>query len=280
MLRSLLVALDDTPGAQAARDLAIALAGRMGAALTLAVVLDRPHSRDAEEPVPVGGAAFAERRNAALAAQLDAEAAAALEAAEAACGALPHDVLRLEEAPEPALLRAGATHDLILLGRDSTLGREENEDGLAPVVEALLKDGPRPLLVVPPGAPAQGPGGGQVLVGYDGSLPAQRALQSFALLGLAEDSPVTLLAENEDKAEAGRLAAEGATYLRRHGLAVTEWPVVGGHPAELLLAEAARLPARLLVMGGFGKTGLRALLLGTSTRRLLREAPCAVFVQH
>ncbi|MCO6417630.1 universal stress protein [Siccirubricoccus sp. KC 17139] len=276
MLRSILVALDDTPGAQAARDLGIGLARRLGAALTLAVVLDRPHSRDAEEPVPVGGAAFAERRNAVLAARLEAEAQAALDAARQAAAGLPFAELRLEEAPEPALLRAGATHDLILLGRDSTLGREENEDGLAPVVEALLKDGPRPLLVVPPGAPAEG----QVLVGYDGSLPAQRALQSFALLGLAEGAPVTLLAAHAEREEAGRLAAEGAAYLRRHGLAVTEWPVVGGHPAELLLAEAARLPARLLVMGGFGKTGLRALLLGTSTRRLLREAPCAVFVQH
>jgi nucleotide-binding universal stress UspA family protein len=119
-----------------------------------------------------------------------------------------------------------------------------------------------------------------VLVGYDGSLPAQHALQSFALLGLAEGDAIEVAAASGDQAEAGRLAAEAATYLRNQGAAVTEWPVVGGDPAELLLAEAARLPARLLVMGGFGKGGLRALLLGTATRRLLREAPCAVLVQH
>jgi nucleotide-binding universal stress UspA family protein len=281
MLRSILLALDDTPGAVAARDTAIALARRSGAALTLATVLDRPHTLEAQEPVPVGGAAFAERRNAALAAQLEAEAAAVLAAARLACGDLPHAVLSLEDAPEAALLRAGAAHDLIVLGRDSTLGREEAEDGLAPVIEALLKDGPRPLLVVPPGAPAEGPvAESQVLVGYDGSLPSQRALQGFALLGLAEGAAVKLLAANPDRAQAARLAAEGAGYLRHHGLAVTEWAVADDHPAGLLLAEAGTLPARLLVMGAFGKTGLRALLLGTATRRLLREAPCAVFVQH
>jgi nucleotide-binding universal stress UspA family protein len=276
MLRSILVALDDMPGATAARDAGIALARRTGAALSLATVLDRPHSRDAEEAVPLGAGAFAERRNAALTARLEAEAAAALAAATAACGDLPHSVLTLEDAPESALLQAGARHDLIILGRDSTLGREEAEDGLAPVIEALLKDGPRPLLVVPPGAAEHG----QILVGYDGSLPAQRALLSFALMGLAEGDTVKLLAANPDRAEAGRLAAEGAAYLRPHGLTVTEWPVTSGPPAELLLAEAATLPARLLVMGGFGKTGLRALLLGTATRRLLREAPCAILVQH
>ncbi|WP_373461417.1 universal stress protein, partial [Pseudoroseomonas cervicalis] len=40
MIRSILVALDDTPGAAAAAELAIALARRSGAQLTAAVVLD------------------------------------------------------------------------------------------------------------------------------------------------------------------------------------------------------------------------------------------------
>lgn len=277
MLRSLLVALDDTPGAQAARDLGFALARRLGAAVTAAVVLDRPHTLGAAEPVPVGAGAFAERRNARLAAQAEAEAVAALEAARAAAGDLGFTALRLPDAPEPALLRAGAGHDLTVLGRDSTLGREQAEDGLAPVVEALLHDGARPLLVVPPGgATAAGP----VLVGYDGSVPAQRALLLFALLGLAEDSPVTLLSAHAERAEAARLAAEGAGLLRHHGLAVEERAVAERHPAELLLAEAARLPARLMVMGAFGHGGLRALLLGTATRRLLRDAPCPVLVSR
>lgn len=277
MLRSILLALDDTPGALAARSAAIGLARRTGAALTAAAVLDRPHSRDAWEAVPVGGAAFAEHRNAALAARLEAEAAAALAAVREAAGDLPVETVTLEEAPEPALLRAAAGHDVIMLGRNSTLGRQETEDGLAPVILALLKDGARSLLVVPPeGGPAEGP----VLVGYDGSLPAMRALQLFALLGLAEGSAVKLLSADPDAAEAARLAAEGAGYLRRHGLVVEEWPVAGGQAAALLLAEATTARARLLVIGAFGTGRLRALLEGSATRSLLREAPCAVFIQH
>ncbi|MBX9702285.1 MAG: universal stress protein, partial [Acetobacteraceae bacterium] len=54
MLRSILLALDDTPGALAARDLAIALARRSGAALTAAAVLDRPHTLGATEAMPAG----------------------------------------------------------------------------------------------------------------------------------------------------------------------------------------------------------------------------------
>jgi nucleotide-binding universal stress UspA family protein len=274
MLRSILLALDDTPGALAARGLAIGLARRLGAALTAAAVLDRPHTTGSREAVPLGGGAFAEHRNAALAARLEAEAVAALAAVASAAGDLAVRAVTLGDAPEAALLREGAGHDLILLGRDSTLGREETEDGLAPVILGLLRDGARPLLVVPPGHGAEA---GPILVAYDGSAPAMRALQSFALLGLAEASPVKLLALGP---EAARLAAEGAGYLRRHGLAVEEWAVARGQPAELLLAEALTSRARLLVMGALGTGGLRALLLGSTTRRVLRDAPCPVFLQH
>jgi len=277
MLRSILVALDDTPGAIAARDHAFALARRTGASLTCAAVLDLPHSRDLHEAVPIGGGAFAERRNARLAEQMRQEADAALRDAQAAAGDLPLTLLALEDAPEPALLRAGMGHDLIILGRDSSLGREEAEDGLAPVIEALLQDGARPLLVVPPGPPA--PAEGPVLVGYDGSIPCVRSLQLFALLGLAEASPVTVLSAAEDEAAAARLAEDGAEYLRRQGLVVDSLGV-SGPPSDQLLAVVAQRAARLLVMGAFEHSGLRALLLGSATRRLLREAPCPIFVHR
>ncbi|MBX9700648.1 MAG: universal stress protein, partial [Acetobacteraceae bacterium] len=93
-------------------------------------------------------------------------------------------------------------------------------------------------------------------------------------------SPVKLLSVASEHAEAARLAAEGAAFLRRHGLEVEEWPVEGGHPTELLLAEAATSAARLMVMGAFGTSGLWAMLRGSPTLTLLRQAPCALFVHH
>jgi nucleotide-binding universal stress UspA family protein len=277
MIRSILVALDDTPGAVAARDLAIALARHTGAALSAATVLDWPHVRDMNEPVPPGAAAFKERRDAARARRLEEEAEAAFAAFAAAAGETPFARLRLTEAPEPALLEAGATHDLIVIGRDSTLGLEENPDGLAPVIEALLHEGARPLLVVPPAAvPAQG----GVLVGYDGSIPAMRALQLFALLGLASDSPARVLSVAETRAEAEALSGAAATYLRRHGIAAEALAIEGSHPVDALLTEAAAMPARLLVMGAYEHSGLRTLFTGSATRKLLAAAPCPVFVAH
>jgi nucleotide-binding universal stress UspA family protein len=278
MLRSILVALDDTPGAIAARDHAIALARRTGAGLTAAVVLDRPNARSDHEVFPAGGGAFKARRDAARSAKLEAEAAAALTACTAAADGTPFAELRLEQAPEEALLKAGATHDLIVIGRDSTLGLETNEDGLAPVIADLLHLGARPLLVIPPdaGASPQGP----VLVGYDGSLPAMAALQLFALLGLAEGAPVRVASAADTREEALALAAEGVAYLRRHGLDATPLALLGDRPADLLLAELEGLDARLLVVGAFEESGLVRMLIGSATTRLLREARVPVFIHR
>jgi nucleotide-binding universal stress UspA family protein len=277
MIRSILVALDDTEGAQRARDLAIDLARRTGAALTAATVLDWPHVKDAHEAVPPGGAAFKERRDAARALRAEAEAETAFVACTEAAGSTGFTRLRLTDAPEPALLAAGAAHDLIVIGRDSTLGLEDCPDGLAPVIEALLHDGARPLLVVPPGPPVER---GGVLVGYDGSIPAMRAIQLFALLGLAGEMPVKVLSVAETRAEAARLAEEAAGYLRAHGTDAEALPLEGARPVDALLTEAAAMPARLLVMGSFETTGLRTLFTGSATRRLLHAAPCPVFVAH
>jgi nucleotide-binding universal stress UspA family protein len=275
MLRSILVALDDTPGAEAARDLAIRLARETGAALSAAVILDDPHTQDEHEAVPPGGGAFKERRDAARARRAEAEAIATLAALKAAAGKLQVTELHLRDAPEPALLAASATHDLVVIGRDSTLGQEETEHGLTPVIEALLHDGARPLLVVPPGAATDD---GPVVVGYDASTPARRSLQVFALLELAQGAPVKVVSAAATAAEAKAMAGEGAAFLRHHGLEVEAVAVTGSRPADLLLAEVAGLKARLLVMGAFETGALRSFLLGSATLRLLREAPCPVFV--
>jgi nucleotide-binding universal stress UspA family protein len=275
MLRSILVALDDTQGAIVARDAAIAYARRSGAALTVAVVLDRPHTRDEHEPVPLGAGAFKQHRDAKLTEQ--AEAQAALSACAQAAAGLTYRELRLEDAPGPALIKAGATHDLIVIGRDSTLGREMN-DGVAPVIETLLRDGTRPLLVVPPEAPLRTEG--PILAAYDGSAPSREAFHLFALLGLAGDSLVRVAAVARSREAALTTAEEGCALLRHHGITAEPLACVGSDVAALILAEVEATGARALVMGAFGGSSLVRMLIGSTTDRLLHQARVPIFVHR
>ena len=279
MIRRILVALDDTPGARAGVDEALALARTTGAGLGAALVLDVPHTSDLNEPVPPGGIAFLEHRNEALRRLVTEEAETALAEFVAKAGELPFEVLRLPEAPEKALLRASSLYDLIVIGRDATLGREEvDDDALAPVISALLQHGSKPLLVVPP--EMQPRPAGMILIGYDGSVPAQRALSSFALLGLAGDMQVQVLSIAAKKEEARALAAEATSFLAAHDILAEAIGLEGERPIDLLLAEVEILKPRLLVAGAYEENGLLALLLGSGTRKLLTEVTCPVFIQH
>lgn len=277
MIRSILLALDDTPGAVAARDIAFALARRTGAAVTALIVLDRPHTSGAHEAVPLGASAFATRRNEKFAEAVEAEAERVLAEARLAGTDLGFAVVRREEGPEEALLAEGAAHDLIVIGRDSTLGREASEDGLSPTIEALLRDGARPLLVVPPGAEAGGLAVGEalqrpVLIAHDGSVAAMRSLHVFALLGLAQDQAVKLLDFTPETSPEAL-----ARYLTLHGMRAEAFAITGD-AHDILLAEAQSLPAALLVLGADQESGITRLIFGSATARLLRAAPCPVFI--
>jgi nucleotide-binding universal stress UspA family protein len=276
MIRSILVVLDDTPGAEKARDAAIAYAQRTGARLTAAVVLDDPHAAAAAQAVPPGAGAFLERRNAALAKRLAEEADAALAACRAAAGALPFETLTLHDAPAEALIRASARHDVVVVGRDSSLGMEEAKRGVAPSIEALLLRGAKPVVIVPPEAErTEGP----VLIGYDGSVPAMRALHAYALLRPVEAEAI-VVSVGEDRAAGEQLAEDGVALLRLHGFSARALGLSGSRPIDLILAEAETLAPRLLVMGAFEETGLRTWLFGSGTRKLLREATCPLFAFH
>jgi nucleotide-binding universal stress UspA family protein len=121
---------------------------------------------------------------------------------------------------------------------------------------------------------------GPVLAAYDGSAPAREAFQLFALLGLAGTSPVRVAAVAGTRPAAQALAEEGVSSLRRHGLAAEPLPVAGGDAAELLLAEADAIGARMMVMGAYGGRSFMRLFTGSTTHRLLRDAQVPVFVHR
>jgi nucleotide-binding universal stress UspA family protein len=146
---------------------------------------------------------------------------------------------------------------------------------------------------------------GPVVIGYDGSPPAQRTIrETAALLGprsalvvvvwepdvvydaLAptfEPAPIdfrTVLEWEQALYEgAQRLAEEGASLAREHkldaeGLAVADDLTV----AATLLRIASEQDACALSLGSHGHRGLRELLLGSTTREVIRKAPCPVIL--
>ncbi|TDJ15983.1 MAG: universal stress protein [Deltaproteobacteria bacterium] len=77
------------------------------------------------------------------------------------------------------------------------------------------------------------------------------------------------------KKEAEQQLATHSQQIRKHEVEV-ETLVREGYPATVIVEEAERQRADLIVIGTHGHTGLKHLLLGSIAERVVRTAPCPV----
>ncbi|MDP2331184.1 MAG: universal stress protein [Reyranella sp.] len=283
-MRSILVTVDDTPSSIAAKAVAVALAQGAGASLRGMTGIEISDLEQVE-PVPLGGVQYAydrlqhreqlakERRVRVARLPEAFQRSLAEQGLEAPCSVIETDV-------RGNLLREIETCDLVVTGRDTEFHLEPR-DGVAPLVEHLIARGGRPVVVSGPTAAGTGP----ILVAYDGSAPAAKALQMATLLGLfgssGGDGAAHVLSIHRDRSEASAIALRAGTFLKSHGIEAKLEPcVASGDPADFLMRRAAEIGARMLVMGAFGHRGFREILFGSCTRRLFNGAPLPLFIYH
>jgi nucleotide-binding universal stress UspA family protein len=142
----------------------------------------------------------------------------------------------------------------------------------------VMLNSAQPVLMVPYiGAPAAV--GTHALVAWDETLQASRAI-SNAMPLLRRAGKVTLAVFNAG--EQPRLAgADIALYLARHGVNVEVRREESMHGVgAALLSLAADIGADLLVMGGYGHTRFREVLLGGVTQTILKSMTIPVLMSH
>jgi nucleotide-binding universal stress UspA family protein len=129
----------------------------------------------------------------------------------------------------------------------------------------------------------------RLLLAYDGSDPAQRALERVAdLAGLAD---VTILSvfqtsftslgpvppEPEDVESARARLGEATELLQSRGVRARGEEAMGD-PAHQILDEARRRDADLVVVGSHGKRFAERILVGSVSSKVVAHAQCDVLV--
>lgn len=166
-------------------------------------------------------------------------------------------------------------HDLALL--DAEVATVNADRGL---IEGLLFESGRPLIVVPPGCDTFKYH--RVLVAWDGSARAARAVND-AMGILQAAAGVEVLAIGTQKELAHEVpGAEIAPHLARHGVNVTVKNLVVGQDgiAATLREQASLYEADLVVMGAFNHSRLREWVLGGVTQSLLEDCKVPLFMSY
>ena len=277
MVRSILLAIDDTEPSRAAQELAIEIAVEHQARVTGVAVVDRPWITT-PTATPIGGGAYKQHRDEVLLGKNRAAVEQRLAEFHERCASsgIRSEELHLEGVPHERIEQESCRHDLIVIGRDTDFHDSEFPD-IADTVTRLLHDNPRPIMVVP----AQRSSRGSVVVAFDGGLQASRAAHIALLLGLArEDVHVVSIAGTES--EARDLAGRAVALFAAHGVpAVAHGLASDGNPADALVRFLSPMQTRMLVMGAFSKRGLmHRIFVGSATHRLLEACPAPLFVYH
>lgn len=150
------------------------------------------------------------------------------------------------------------------------------------VEEGVLFGSGRPCIFVPPRArPPRDYG--TVLVAWKDVREAARAVaEALPFLKQAQQVVVALV-EEQGASEQYRLedGADIGRYLSRHGVSAEIRNVGGWSSAgDALVNEATQSAASLIVMGGYGHSRFRELVLGGATRLVLENATVPVLMAH
>lgn len=272
MLRDILVHVDDSPACRERLACAADLADAHGAHLIGLFARGQPilASREGGQRPPVDNAAERSARR-----------FAELTSRHGLSGEWRHAEIK---GPDDNVIHELLLHahhaDLVLVGQYDP---DRSDGSVSPILpdKVVLSVG-RPVIVVPYAGRCGGRFG-RVLVAWNGARESVRAVND-AIPVLSRADYVQVLSVNPPDEERGDEipSAEMCRHLARHGVRVEAKSLVAADldVGDVLLSRVTDSGMDLLVMGAYGHSRLTELVMGGTTRHLLRHTTVPVLMSH
>ena len=177
--------------------------------------------------------------------------------------------------PEEVITHSARVVDISIFSQTSV-----RQGGLVEIAfeETLLGSG-RPVLLVPDQPVTYG-AGETVAIAWNGGREAAQALA--AAMPLLQQARRRVILTTADKDNGAKMASGVVDYLAWYGLAASVVSVTPSSASlgQALMEEAQRQEARLLVMGGYGHSRMREMVLGGVTRWVVAHPSITTFMAH
>ncbi len=179
-----------------------------------------------------------------------------------------------------ALNTHGRYCDMLILNQE---GDGEDALTLGGFADSAVLEVGRPVLIVPY-IGAQVPLGGKVLVAWNGSREATRAVNdAMPLLQAAKEVQVVCIdPHTTEEDEVSLPGADLCFHLATHGVSAEAHVITGTNmdSGNVLLSHAADYGANLIVSGAYGHSRFREMVMGGMTLELLRHMTVPVLMSH
>ena len=157
-------------------------------------------------------------------------------------------------------------YDICVVGRPSSTGAGPRMTTL----ESALFESGQPVLVAPPSAPQAL--GENILISWNCSTEQARA--TAAAMPVIQKAKTVTILTIEGLTIPGPSGAQCKDWLAMHGITAREISIGNGgrKPGEVLLTEAKKLGADLIVKGAYTQSRLRQMIFGGATSHLLAHS--------
>ena len=165
--------------------------------------------------------------------------------------------------------------DMIVVGRRGRRGLAKLLIG--EIASKVIGHAPCNVLVVPRAAMITYQ---KILVATDGSAHANAAVEDAIAIAKRCGSHLILLTAVRDSSvldEAKKQLSHPLALAQSAGVSA-EAATPLGRPHDVIVESASGRGVDLIVMGNYGKTGVRKILMGSATEKVIKTAGCAVLV--
>ena len=271
----ILLGLDGSAHAQAAIEYACQLAGSYNATITGVAIIDQPGIEVSSGPVPIGGTHYDIQTEDKMLEETEKKAGAILDDFSRICDDRNINAILHADTGSPVseLIEESKFHDFIVIGKQTSF--EFNTNETYGTLQRVLRNGLIPVLAVPDSVRDIQ----KVLVAYDNSIQAAKAVHMFLLLGIWNACDITLLSVNDDAEAAQTLLDTLAEFFGSYGME-PDIATRSGHPDTVIKSYIAENDIDMLVMGAYGRKSVREFFVGSVTQHLIQETTIPLFLYH
>jgi nucleotide-binding universal stress UspA family protein len=179
--------------------------------------------------------------------------------------------------PEDVISTMATAHDIVVISR-SGYRHIQSPNDVDAAVAPIIRNSVRPVLVA--GSEFKEEGDiHKILVAFDGSMHAARALTVAADLAARPGVQCDLVTVASSEEQGQEVLSPAEDFLYHHGIVAHKEILLSARPSEEICRLAASGGADLLVIGAYGHNQIREAIFGSTTARILANCGINVVLQ-
>jgi nucleotide-binding universal stress UspA family protein len=168
------------------------------------------------------------------------------------------------------ILEREAEARMVVIGKRGA-GHEFASDHIGSKIERVVRASSRPILVASRAIEAPR----VAVLAYDGSKAASHALERCANSPLFQDLPLHIVMAGPDDEQHRRLLDGARAELEGRDVTTT---LEAGRPEDVIASVVGAMPGSILLMGAYGHSPLRTLIVGSTTAAMIRTVRVPVLL--